>query len=35
MAEKQYKGVDKQVIQSIATTIDIPQETDDLLKMLD
>lgn len=35
ITEKQYKGVDKEAFQSIVKTIDIPQETDDLLKMLD
>jgi|AntRauTorckE5430_2_1112549.scaffolds.fasta_scaffold19931_2 hypothetical protein len=35
IAEKQYKGINKAVIQSITKTINIPQSTDDLLKMLD
>lgn len=35
IANKQYKGVDKTIIQSVVKTIDIPQETDELLKMLD
>lgn len=35
IVEKQYTGVDKTVIQSVVKTIDIPQETDELLQMLD